>query len=195
MRQRHPQMSGSSTPPLGGAAVAPEERRALDAAFSAAYEELRRLASAVKSGDRRCSLTPTGLVNEAWMKLAGSPGVAGTSRVHFKRIAGRAMRQVLVEAARRRGASKRGGDDPAPVPLDESLDVAAAPGEDVLALDEALEALADVSPRQAMLVESRFFGGLDVAETAALLGVSESTILREWRAARAWLAREMRRAG
>src|SRR3954468_20733635 len=87
----------------------PAERRALDDLFSAAYEELRRLAAAVKRDDPAATLSPTALVNEAWLKLRQSPHVAQTSRVHFKRIAARAMRQVLIEAARRRRADKRGG--------------------------------------------------------------------------------------
>jgi RNA polymerase sigma factor (TIGR02999 family) len=131
------------------------------------------------------------LVNEAWLKLTGSRVIgASTSRVHFKRIAARAMRQVLIEAARRRRSHKRGGGM-APVTFDDSLAQTTARADDVLALDAALDALARIEPRQAMMVESRFFGGLDVAETAELLGVSEATILRDWRAAKAWLAREL----
>ena len=172
------------------------DRRALDDLFSITYEELRRLAATVRRSDPAATLSPTALVNEAWLKLAGSPSVARTSRVHFKRIAARAMRQVLVEAARRRHADKRGGGDVAVVTFDDSLAIAstAACAADLLALDTALEELARIDPRQALLVESRFFGGFDVAETAELLQVSESTILRDWRAARAWLANELRAA-
>jgi RNA polymerase sigma factor (TIGR02999 family) len=132
-------------------------------------------------------------VNEAWLKLASSPPFVLTSRLHFKRIAARAMRQVLIEAARRRSARKRGGGESAPVTFDEALHAETSGPEELLALDAALEELARVSPRQATMVESRFFAGLDVAETAELLGVSEATILRDWRAAKAWLAKEMRR--
>jgi RNA polymerase sigma factor (TIGR02999 family) len=167
----------------------------MDHLFSLTYEELRRLASTVKSRDPNATLSPTTLVHEAWLKLANSPHLAGISRLHFKRIAARAMRQLLVEAARRRNAHKRGGGDGEPmVAFDDALDQAASCGNDVLALDTALDDLARMSPRQAMLVESRFFGGLDVSETAALLDVSEATVLRDWRAARAWLANELRRA-
>jgi RNA polymerase sigma factor (TIGR02999 family) len=172
------------------------DKRALDDLFSDTYEELRRLANAVRRGDPSATLSPTALVNEAWLKLAGSPGVARTSRVHFKRIAARAMRQVLVEAARRRRADKRGGGgEIAVVTFDDSMaDVpsSAACADDLLALDSALDDLARIQPRQAMLVESRFFGGFDITETAELLQVSESTILRDWRAAKAWLAHELR---
>jgi len=170
------------------------ERRALDDLFSVTYEELRRLASSVRRGDPSCTLSPTALVNEAWLKLAKSPRFADTSQLHFKRIAGRAMRQVLVEAARRRKANKRGGVDAAAVTFDESLHSASKLGDDLLALDRALEELARISPRQAAMVESRFFGGLDVSETAALLEVSEATVLRDWRAAKAWLVHELRQA-
>jgi RNA polymerase sigma factor (TIGR02999 family) len=166
-------------------------RRALDERFSLAYEELRRLASAVRRGESSATLSPTVLVHEAWIKLAGSPQVAETSILHFKRIAARAMRQVLVEAARRRKAQKRGGGV-ALVTFDESLDAPVGEADEVLALDAALDRLAQLEPRQAAMVEARFFGGLEVAEIGELLDVSEATVLRDWRAARAWLALELK---
>ena len=174
--------------------VSSGDRLALDHLFSVTYEELHRLAARVRKHDPSATLTPTALVNEAWIKLAGSPGLGRVSLLHFKRIAARAMRQVLIEAARRRKADKRGGGL-ALVTFDEALDQPISGADELLALDQALEELARLQPRQAMMVESRFFGGLDVAETAELLGVSEATILRDWRAARAWLAHELRRAG
>ena len=170
------------------------ERHELDALFSATYEELRRLASSVKRGDRGLTLSPTALVNEAWLKLAASRNLNPESPLHFKRIAARAMRQVLVEAARRRTAQKRGGGA-ALVTFDEGLTAGLETADDVLGLDAALEELARLEPRQALMVEYRFFGGLDVRETAEALGVSEATILRDWRAARAWLAQALRRQG
>ena len=170
------------------------ERSSLDELFSVAYEELRRLAASVRRGDPSATLSPTALVNEAWLKLANSPGISATSHLHFKRIAARAMRQLLIEAARRRHASKRGGEDFSVVTFDESKEQAMICGRDLLALDSALEELARVNPRQAMMVESRFFGGLDITETASLLKVSEATILRDWRAAKAWLAHALSRA-
>jgi RNA polymerase sigma factor (TIGR02999 family) len=183
------------TPPAeGGKADPPAERQALDRLFSLAYEELRRLASSVRRNEPGVTLSPTALVNEAWLKLAASPEIGATSRLHFKRIAARAMRQVLIEAARRRHAGKRGGKEAAVVTLDEDLQATGSTSEELLALDEALDQLARLEPRQAMMVESRFFGGLDVTETAELLGVSEATILRDWRAARAWLAGALRRS-
>jgi len=184
----------SAETPLPGEEIPEQiaERKALDDLFSATYEELRRLASSVRRGDPSSTLTPTALVNEAWIKLARSPRFAETSQLHFKRIAARAMRQVLVEAARRRHAEKRGGADAISLVLDSGVDAPAAWGSDLLALDRALEALARLQPRQALMVESRFFGGLDIPETAALLEVSEATVLRDWRAAKAWLAHQLR---
>lgn len=171
----------------------PTDQATLDRLFSATYEELRRLAASVRGGDPGATLSPTALVNEAWLKLAGSPPFAMTSRLHFKRIAARAMRQILIEAARRRNAEKRGGGVAA-ITLDESVAESTTTAAELLGLDAALEELARLQPRQAQMVESRFFGGMDIPETAALLGVSEATILRDWRAAKAWLARELRRS-
>lgn len=168
-------------------------RHAIDDLFAQTYEELRRLAGRLRRHDARATIDPTALVNEAWVKLAAGRSVSPASQLHFKRLAARAMRQVLVEAARRRLADKRGGGTPL-VTFDESLLPAQNGAADLLALDAALETLASVSPRQAALIECRFFGGLDVAETAAVLSISEATVLRDWRAARAWLAAEIRRA-
>jgi RNA polymerase sigma factor (TIGR02999 family) len=168
-------------------------RGELDQLFSATYEELRRMAVRVRRGDPSATLTPTVLVNEAWLKLARSPEFAVSSELHFKRIAARAMRQLLVEAARRRLADKRGGAA-AHVTVSFALEMDAAPAgeEEILKLDTALEALGQLNARQAAMVEGRFFGGLDIPAIAALLDISEATVLRDWRAARAWLAREMR---
>jgi RNA polymerase sigma-70 factor, ECF subfamily len=168
--------------------VGDEER--LAQLFSATYEELRRLAGALRRRDPNATLSPTDLVHEAWLKLARSPGFAATSPLHFKRIAARAMRQVLVEAARRRISDKRGGGA---APLLVSADALEAPAssERVLALNTALTQLARLDERQAQLVEGRFFGGLEIAELARLLGVSETTAQRDWRAAKAWLATEL----
>jgi RNA polymerase sigma factor (TIGR02999 family) len=166
------------------------EKQTLDYLFSVTYEELRRLASTVKRSDASSTLNPTALVNEAWLKLVKSPPFETTSRLHFKRIAARAMRQVLIEAARRRNAGKRSQAIFAGVDL--AATEMAFGGQDLLALEEALQELERLEPRQAMLVESRFFGGLDVLETAELLEVSEATIHREWRAAKAWLKHRLR---
>jgi len=170
------------------------DRHAFDQLFTATYEELRRLASVVRRGDPSATLSPTALVNEAWLKLAGSPSIAATSRLHFKRIAARAMRQLLVEAARRRNASKRSSGAEITVSFDEAMQKTPTGSQDLLALNDALDELARMNPRQAEMVESRFFGGLDIPETASLLNVSEATVLRDWRAAKAWLAHELRQA-
>ncbi|HEX3684315.1 MAG TPA: ECF-type sigma factor [Bryobacteraceae bacterium] len=170
-------------------------RQALDQLFSLTYEELRRLAATVKRGDPSHTLSPTALVSEAWLKLAKSPALSAESPLHFKRIAARAMRQLLIEAARRRNAHKRGGDGQAIfVKFDDSLDRAATCEQELLALDAALAELARLEPRQAAIVESRYFGGLEVSEIADLLGVSEATTLRDWRAAKAWLGQRLHRS-
>jgi RNA polymerase sigma factor (TIGR02999 family) len=192
-RQPDPVASASPAPAHGlesDATTQVIDRRALDDLFSLTYEELRRLATKLQRSERHVSLSPTALVNEAWLRLARSRAFRATSRLHFKRIAARAMRQILVDAARRRQAEKRGRDFQA-VTFDEALDQSASTSRDLLALNAALDDLARVNPRHAVMVESRYFGGLEVAEVAALLEVSEATVLRDWRAARAWLASQV----
>jgi RNA polymerase sigma factor (TIGR02999 family) len=175
-------------------AETPEQRRALDHLFSLTYEELRRLASTVKRGDPGITLSPTALVNEAWIKLSKTPGLSAVSQLHFKRIAARAMRQLLVESARRRHARKRGGKGEAIfVTFDDGLDNSGSSERELLALNTALDELGKVAPRQAAIVESRFFGGIEIGEIADQLGVSEATVFREWRVAKAWLGNELRR--
>lgn len=169
------------------------QRHDLDALYSLAYEELRRLASCILRGEYAASVTPTTLVNEAWIKLAATPQAANTTPLHFRRIAGRAMRQILVDAARRRHAKIHGGEL-LRVTLDTSV-FAMAGGvptdRGILALHAALEDLNRHSPRQAQLVEARFFGGFSCEECAELFSVSEATVMRDWRVARAWLACEI----
>lgn len=166
--------------------------RAADDLYAAVYDELRRLAHGVRRDESAQTLNTTALVHEAWIKLAASPASEVASRAHFKHIAARAMRQVLVDQARARRAAKRGGGMAA-VTLEESL----APGWEtadsleVVALDEALRELEEVDPRAAKVVECRFFGGMEVEETAAALGISTATVKRDWRVARAWLARAL----
>jgi RNA polymerase sigma factor (TIGR02999 family) len=163
-----------------------------DRLFGAAYQELRRLAVQVRAGRAGETLSPTALVNEVYVKLSRSLRVRPRSRLHFKRIAAQAMRQVLVQAARRRQAEKRGGN-PLFVTFDEGRDIWPAPAAAVVALDVALAELAELHPRQAKVVECRFFGGLDREEIAAWLGVSGATVDRDWRAAKAWLSLRVRR--
>jgi RNA polymerase sigma factor (TIGR02999 family) len=170
-------------------------RQVFDDRFSLIYEELRHLAANVLRSEQDAKVTPTTLVHETWLKLARSPELANTSSLHFRRIAARAMRQVLVEAARKREALRRqnGG---LVVTFDECLPglTATPEGKDILALDGALDRLRLISARQAEVVEGRFFGGLEVSELALVFEVSEATIAREWRSARAWLALEIRRS-
>lgn len=169
------------------------DRAALDQLFSAAYEELRRLASVVRAGDPAATLNPTALVHEAWIKLAKSPGFACSSTVHFKRVAARAMRQLLVESARRRQANKRdSGGHMLTIDGTEGRQISLREDE-LVRLDAALDDLARFDPRQAAIVESRFFGGLEAGEIADLLEISEATVLRDWRAAKAWLAQATQR--
>ena len=167
------------------------DQPALDAVFSAAYEELRRLAATIRRSDSNATLSPTTLVNEAWLKLSRTPPPAFASRLHFKRIAARAMRQILVDAARRKSAARHGGESVL-VTFDDGVEQTSAAANELIALNDALDELALINPRQAAMVEARFFGGLDTTETAELLAISEATVLRDWRAARAWLSRELR---
>ena len=140
-------------------------------------------------------MSATALVHEAYLKLIPSADLEFRDRAHFLAVAARAMRQVLVGAARQRLAKKRGGDDWI-VALNDRDDIPAetARPERLLALDAALERLAALDPRQAAIVEYRFFAGLTVEEAAAVLGLSEPTVKRDWRAARAWIASELERS-
>lgn len=194
MRARAPKTSPGEWPERDGNA----NRAEFDLLFAAAYDELRRLARSMRQTSPDAPLSPTTLVNEAWLKLAGAAGVTWESPLHFKRIAAQAMRQLLIGAARRRSASKRQHGAAFTVTFHEDLPVAVEANcgmDELLRLDSAMDELARLSPRQASIVESRFFGGLEVGETAELLGVSEATVARDWRVAKAWLSRELRRDG
>lgn len=152
------------------------------------HAELRRVAAGHLRNERRDhTLQPTALVNEAWMKLA-NVRADWQNRSHFLGMAAVAMRRILVDHARRRDAAKRGNGG-ASVDLDDVLDQLPAPMPDdrLLALDAALDQLAELDPRQAKVVELRYFAGLSVQETAAALDISTGTVKREWAAARAWL--------
>lgn len=161
------------------------DKEALDALFTLAYEELRRIARKVR-GDRNATLSTTALVHEAYLKLIPS-SLPANDAAHFKLLIARAMREVLIDAARRRTATKRGGGDLA-VTLDETLQASPLKAAELLELHEALEELSRLDPRRASVVECRFFGGLDIDETAEALSLSTATVKRDWRVARAWLA-------
>jgi len=155
--------------------------------------ELRRLARRYMRGERAGhTLQATALVNEAYMRLIDVRRVNWQNRAHFLAMAARVMRRILVEAARAKGYRKRGGGA-VRVTFNESLPVAAALEHDLVALDDALDALAKVDERKSRVIELRFFGGLNIEETAAVLNVSPDTVKRDWRLARAWLWREMTR--
>ena len=156
------------------------------------YDELRAMAAARMQGERRDhTLQPTALVHEAFLRLSEQRRRQWKERRQFFAVASRLMRQVLVDHARARRAAKRGGDS-THVEVT-SFDALPAPPEvfDVLPLDEALTRLAALQPRLAKVVELRFFGGLEVEETAALLACSPRTVKRDWVLARAWLVREL----
>ena len=159
----------------------------MDNLFGAIYDELRLLArrqiARLSPGQ---TLSPTALVHEAYVKLADRSGRTVQDQQHFRALAARAMRQVIIDHLRHRGAQKR---DPG-MSFTTTSDVAIASGtsdEDLLALDEALNRLESLDQRQARIVEMRFFGGLDVDEVASTLGISERTVKREWQKARAFL--------
>jgi RNA polymerase sigma factor (TIGR02999 family) len=160
--------------------------------FDVLYRELRRLAEGAMRAERaNHTLQPTALVHEAFLRLAGNQG-RFESRAHFLGVAASAMRRVLVDHARGRNAHKRGhGATLVTVNDLDDLPQAAAEEVDLLVLDDALSRLAALDARQGQIVELRFFGGLSVEETAAVIGVSERTIKREWQMSRAWLRREM----
>jgi RNA polymerase sigma factor (TIGR02999 family) len=165
------------------------DRGALDRLVPLVYEDLRRVAH--RQLDREGgghTLQTTGLIHEAYLKLAGG-GLSATSRAHFLAIAARAMRQVLVDYARRRKAAKRGGGVVS-VTLADEPQAADASAADLLALNEALEQL---DPRQRQVIECRFFGGMAEEDIAVALGVSERTVRRDWVKARAWLYRSLYR--
>jgi RNA polymerase sigma factor (TIGR02999 family) len=161
----------------------------VDAWFRGAYDELRRIAEREMRRERPDhTLQPTALLNEAWAKLSGSASDEWTDRTRFFGVAARAMRQILVDHARRRTAAKRGGGAQRTTlaGLGEAVDL-----DGLIALDEALDRLDRVEPRLREIVEYRFFAGLTDAETADLLGVTRRTVQRDWAKARAWLHRQL----
>lgn len=170
------------------------DRAAMDALVPYVYEELRRLAHAQLAGERtEHTLSTTALVHEAYLRLVNVTKVDWRDRVHFFSMAARTMRRVLVDYARSRSARKRGGDWTR-VTLGEEEHGISLPDETVGmvgALDEALDRLEGISPRQSHLLELRFFGGLKLKECAQALGISVTTVTEELRLARAWLTREL----
>jgi RNA polymerase sigma factor (TIGR02999 family) len=167
------------------------DERALDRLLPVLYEELRRTARAYMRRERSGhTLQTTALVNEVFLKLVDLHQVQLHDRAHFLTLAAQLMRRILVDHARRRGYRKRGGGERL-VGLDEAATVSTGSGSHLVAIDDALNALAKRDARKAKVVEMKFFGGLSVEETAAALKVSPQTVLRDWSLAKAWLRREM----
>lgn len=166
----------------------------LEAVLPQVYDELRRIAGGYLGQQRaRHTLQPTALVHEAYMRLVDQTSVPWSDAVHFRAIAARVMRQVLVDHARKRGAKKRGGDR-LKVTLDSSIGMPAESALDMLMLEEALEALAAMDERKSRVVELLFFGGMKHAEAARIIGVSQKTIESDWYMARAWLGKRLSEA-
>jgi RNA polymerase sigma-70 factor (ECF subfamily) len=165
---------------------------ALERLVPLVHAELHRIAQRCMAGERvGHSLQATALVHEAYVRLVDAHAVPWHNRNHFLAVAARTMRRILVDHARARQYQKRGGDR-VKVSLDEALVVADEPREDFVALNDALDALAAFDERKSRVIELRFFGGLTVEETAAILNVSPDTVMRDWRLAKAWLQCEMR---
>jgi RNA polymerase sigma factor (TIGR02999 family) len=170
------------------------DNRAADKLLPLVYDEFRALARHYLAQERaNHTLQPTALVHEAYMKLVDQTRVDWQGRSHFFAVAAQAMRRILVDHARSRQRDKRGGGR-ARVILDDDVALSPQKDEDVLALDESLQRLAKLDPRQAKVVELRFFGGMSVEEVAQALGVSKRTVEGDWTFARAWLSRELRGA-
>lgn len=180
-------------PPTGELlrAVGHGDADAMDRLFTMTYEELRRLASRIRQRGRSETLDTTALLHEAYIKMSGGRALTAADRAHFLAIAARAMRQVLVDAARRRVAEKRGGGALLLTLGDVGRQSALEP-EECLALERALAELEAIEPRRARVAECRFIVGMSVEETALALRVSPPTVKRDWRVARAWLADALR---
>lgn len=166
------------------------EPGALERVLPLVYNELRQLAESYFRAERPDhTLQTTALVHEAYLRLVNAPNLAWQNRRHFFGIAAQAMRQILVDHARQRGAEKRGAGRL--VTLDDDAAQVTTHSEDILGVDEALHRLAALSPRAARVVELRYFAGLSIEETAETLEVSVATVKRDWVSARAWLQREL----
>lgn len=171
------------------------EPAALEQLAPLIYAELHRIAAGqMRHEAPGNTLQPTALVNQAWLHLMRGARVAWHDRAHFSAVASQVMRRILVDAARARGAGKRRGGA-IHFQWNESIDAAPPQDAQLIALDDALDSLAVVDPRKARVVEMRFFGGLSVEETAAVLKLSPQSVMRDWKFARAWLRREIAQRG
>ena len=168
------------------------DHTALERITPVVYAELHRIAQRYMRREKPgTSLQTTALVNQAYLKLVDLPHVSWHDRAHFFAISANLMRRILVDAARAKGAGKRGGQA-IKVELNESLDACPLRPEQLIRLDDALHALAEFDPRKAKVVELRFFGGLTAEETAEVLKVSAKSVLRDWNFSRAWLMMELK---
>ncbi len=189
-----PSGSGPSSHDVTGLLVAwrSGDETALNRLIPIVHDELHRIARACLAGERPGhSLQATALVNEAYLRLIETQGVNWQNRAHFLAMAARVMRRVLVDFARARQYQKRGGGAVRVTLIDE-VALSDEPGRDLVALDDALEALAALDERKSRVIEMRFFGGLSVKETAEALQVSPETVMRDWKLAKAWLLRQLR---
>ena len=166
------------------------DQSALDRLTPIVYDELHRLARRYMRYERPGhSLQTSALVNEAYLRLVDYERMEWQNRAHFFAVSAQVMRRILVDHARRRNLKRGGGVEH--VALEEAAVVGGGQGPDLVALDDAMNALAQIDPRKVQVVEMRFFGGLSVEETAEVLKISAITVKRDWRAARAWLYREL----
>jgi len=167
------------------------DQQALENLTPLVYKELHRVAHRYMADERAShTLQTTALVNEVYLRLVDVRGVSWQNRAHFFAICARTMRRILIDFARSRQYQKRGGEVIS-VTLDDALGVSSQSSVDLVALDNALKGLGNLDPRKSQVVELRFFGGLNVEETAEALKISPETVMRDWKFARAWLAREL----
>jgi len=167
------------------------DQQALEKLTPLVYEQLHRVAQRYMAGQRPGhTLQTTALVNEVYLRLVDCGQVNWQDRAHFLAVSAQLMRRILIDFARSRGYQKRGGNVPH-LSLEEAPSVCNEPPANIVALDDALKALADVDDRKSRVVELKFFGGLSIEETAEVLKVSPETVVRDWRLARAWLMREL----
>ena len=168
------------------------DQAALEKLMPLVYSELRRLAGNYLRRERaEHTLQPTALVNEAYLKLIDQRNAKWQNRAHFFAISAKLMRRILVDHARQRQAVKRGGSDQERLSITSAETILKQPAIDLLALNEALDELAHMDPQQGRIVELKFFAGLSIEETAAVLGISHATVERDWKMARAWLRRQL----
>ena len=169
------------------------DQAAFDRLMTVVHQELRRLAHCYMAGQRPgCTLQSTALVHEAFLRLVDCGRVRWQDRTHFFAVSANLMRRILVDYARSHNYQKRGAGV-RPIALNEELDCTPEKSADLVALDDSLNALAEFDPRKGRVVELKFFGGLTTQEIAEVLGISEPSVLRDWKLARSWLQREMKR--